>query len=105
MDPHSSSRVAAGVARGSLSPRRVCTQADDEDGGRAARRSARYYMYRRFVSAVYGTLGYGNRIRIPPCVMEVIRDPLREPGCECELGGALANCREHGYTGFRDAGS
>jgi hypothetical protein len=65
-------------------------------------------MYRRYVYAVYGTLGQGVRIRIPPCVMEAIRHRLREPACNCPTGGPLANCSmpgfpQHGYTGFKDA--
>ena len=72
----------------------------------ATRKSARYLLYRRWVGEKWGFLGRGKRIRIPPCVIETIRDLFREPGCTaetCPMGGALANCVMHGYTGHRDA--
>ena len=65
-----------------------------------AHRSARYYLYREYVRAAFGFLGRRKRIRIPPCVVEYIRDKLREPGCKCKLGGALYACKQ--YTGHRD---
>jgi hypothetical protein len=71
-----------------------------EADGRA-RRAARFYLYRRYVYAAYGYLGKGKRIRIPPCVVEYIRNRFREPGCECALGGPLFHCRD--YTGHRSA--
>ena len=57
-------------------------------------------MYRKWVYAAYGALGKGNRIRIPRCVVEYIRNRFREPGCECALGGPLYACRD--YTGHRE---
>ena len=80
---------------------------DEEDGDPhgIARRAARYYMYRKWVAIKFDNipLGKGNRVRIPPCVVEAIRDLFREPGCECALGGPLYACKKHGYTGHRDA--
>lgn len=69
------------------------------------RRAARYFMYRKWVANKFDNipLGKGNRVRIPPCVIECIRDNFREPGCTCPKGGALANCKDHGYTGHREA--
>jgi len=79
----------------------------------AARDAARYFMYRRYVHAAFGFLGKGKRIRIPPCVVELIRDrfrapvrqcPSRLPGasrCQCPVGGPLFNCPD--YVGHRDA--
>ena len=69
------------------------------------RRAARYFMYRKWVAIKFDNvpLGKGNRVRIPPCVVECIRNRFREPGCKCALGGPLANCKEHGYTGHREA--
>lgn len=66
-----------------------------------ARRSARYYMYREYVKRAFGFLGRKKRVRIPMCVVEYIRDKLREPGCKCKLGGPLYACKL--YTGHRDA--
>ena len=66
-----------------------------------ARRAARYYMYRKWVYEKHGILGKGNRVRIPPCVVEYIRDRFREPGCQCALGGPLYDCSD--YRGHRDA--
>ena len=43
-----------------------------------ARRAARYYLYRKWVYAAFGFLGKGKRIRIPPCVVEHIRNRFRE---------------------------
>lgn len=71
-----------------------------------ARKSARYFMYRKWVGEQWGHLGKGARIRIPPCVVEAIRDQFRAPGCTrdtCPLGGPLFNCTAHNYTGHRDA--
>jgi hypothetical protein len=69
------------------------------------RRAARYYMYRKWVAIKFDNipLGKGNRVRIPPCVVEAIRDSFREPGCKCALGGPLYACKKHGYTGHREA--
>ena len=41
-----------------------------------------YYMYRKWVFHAHGPMGKGNRVRLPPCVVEYIRDRFREPGCE-----------------------
>ena len=68
-----------------------------------ARRAARYFLYRKYVYAAHGKLGKNIRVRIPLCVIEYIRSRFREPGCECVLGGPLGRCREHGYTGHREA--
>ena len=70
----------------------------DEHSG--ARRSARYFLYREYVRSAFGFLGRNKRVRIPPCVVEYIRDKLREPGCECVTGGPLYVCKQ--YTGHRD---
>ena len=69
------------------------------------RRSARYFLYRKWVFAEHGLLGKGVRVRIPPCVVEYIRDRFREPGCTCAMGGPLYRCTDHGYTGHRAAPS
>jgi len=69
----------------------------------AARKSARYFLYRKWVGEQWGVLGRGVRIRIPPCVIEAIRNRFREPGCDCLLGGPLYCCVVHGYIGHRDA--
>jgi len=81
---------------------------DAEEFGDAqgvARRAARYFMYRHYVKTAFGFLGKGKRVRIPPCVIEHIRNRFREPGCKhgckCELGGPLFNCKL--YVGHRDA--
>jgi hypothetical protein len=71
-----------------------------------ARKAARYCMYRKYVGEQWGVVGRGKRIRLPPCVVEAIRDSFREPGCLCavgEGGGPLFSCTSHGYTGHRDA--
>ena len=60
-------------------------------------------MYRLWVYTTFGYLGKGNRVRIPPCVVEGIRCRFREPGCNCALGGPLFQCTAHGYTGHREA--
>ena len=65
-----------------------------------ARKNARYVMYRAWVGDKWGKLGRGNRIRIPPCVVEYIRNCFREPGCVCRMGGPLFACKD--YTGHRD---
>ena len=78
---------------------RIADGADADD----ARRAARYILYRKYVFLTYGSTGKGNRVRIPPCVVERIRDRLRQPGCECQLGGDLYRCVAHGYVGHRDA--
>lgn len=80
----------------------ACVAADDEKHGQG-RKEARYFLYRKWVGAKWGYLGRGKRIRIPPCVIEAIRDRFREPGCDCAKGGDLFRCSEHGYTGHRDA--
>jgi len=67
----------------------------------AARAAARFYLYRKWVSVAYDRLGKGKRIRIPPCVVEYIRDRFRASGCKCALGGPLYACRD--YVGHRDA--
>ena len=67
----------------------------------AARAAARFYLYRKWVSVAYGQLGKGKRIRIPPCVVEYIRDRFRASGCKCAVGGPLFRCRD--YVGHRDA--
>lgn len=78
-------------------------------GHENVRRAARYYMYRKWVYHAHGPMGKGNRVRLPPCVVEYIRDRFREPGCDCPIGGALygslgGDCRgRHGYTGHRAA--
>ena len=56
-------------------------------------------MYRKWVFVRFGRLGKGNRVRIPPCVVEFIRARYREPGCACLPGGPLYACTAHGYTG------
>jgi hypothetical protein len=68
-----------------------------------ARKAARYCMYRKYVGEQWGVVGRGKRIRLPPCVVEAIRDSFREPGCLCAVGGPLFSCTSHGYTGHRDA--
>ena len=82
------------------------------------RRAARYFMYRKWVSVKFDNipLGKGNRVRIPPCVVECIRDHFREPagpGCASPVPGALCACARGGplfslfackqYTGHREA--
>ena len=83
----------------------MCAQ--DGEASRIARRAARYYLYRKWVFAVHGRLGKGVRVRIPPCVVELIRARYREPGCRCPMnggrGGGLYECTVHGYTGHREA--
>ena len=78
-------------------------EAEETEGGVSApaRKNARYFMYRAWVAEKWGKLGRGNRIRIPPCVVEYIRDCFREPGCLCPMGGPLYTCKD--YTGHRDA--
>jgi hypothetical protein len=66
----------------------------------AARRAARYFLYRLYVFNTHGALGRGNRVRVPLCVVERIRHRLREPGCVCALGGPLAACQQ--YVGHRE---
>lgn len=83
--------------------RRVKDEEAESGVSAACRKAARYYMYRQWVGEKWGKLGRGNRIRIPPCVVEYIRNCFREPGCECPMGGALFACVTHGYTGHRDA--
>jgi len=46
-------------------------------------------MYRKWVYHAHGPMGKGNRVRLPPCVVELIRDRFREPGCDCPMGGPL----------------
>jgi hypothetical protein len=65
-------------------------------------RAARKFMYRTFVAAQYGHLGYGVRVRIPDCVKCAIRWRYPNPGCDCSLS-AIATCTRHGYMGHRDA--
>ena len=76
---------------------------DPQVGQENIRRAARYFLYRKWVYATHGPLGKGNRIRLPPCVVEYIRDRFREPGCDCALGGPLFRCTSHGYVGHRAA--
>ena len=78
--------------------------ADEETNGTnaAVRKVARHFLYRKWVGAKWGHLGWGKRIRIPPCVVEAIRDRFREPGCNCLMGGPLFCCVAHGYTGHRE---
>jgi len=73
------------------------------EASRLARRAARYYLYRKWVYSAHGTLGKRVRVRIPRCVVELIRNRYREPDCRCAVGGALYECTEHGYTGHREA--
>ena len=41
----------------------------------------------------------GNRVRIPPCVVEYISNAFREPGCQCVCGGPRCTIATvHGYT-------
>jgi hypothetical protein len=77
---------------------------EEAESGECAelRRTARFYMYRKYVTAAFDRLGKGVRVRIPLCVVERIRDEFRAPGCTCPLGGPLARCDQHGYTGHRD---
>ena len=85
--------------------RRVAAEEEDNGVARATRKSARYLMYRKWVGEKWGYLGRGKRIRIPPCVVEAIRDRFREPECNCPRGAPglpLFNCIAHGYTGHRD---
>ena len=73
----------------------------DPDGDYGwSHRQARYFLYRKFVAAKYGYLGYGNRVRIPDCVVRAIRARYRAPGCDCPVA-RLASCRMHGYVGYR----
>ena len=65
----------------------------------ATRKAARYFMYRKWVGEKWGFLGRGSRIRIPPCVVEYIRNEFREPDCKCLVRGPLFACVVHGYTG------
>jgi hypothetical protein len=73
------------------------------------RRAARYFMYRKWVYHAHGPMGKGNRVRLPPCVVELIRDRFRELGCDCPMGGPLygfvgGDCGGgHGYKGHRAA--
>jgi len=80
-----------------------CLWAQAGEVSRLARRAARYYLYRKWVFLAHGKLGKRTRVRIPPCVVELIRYRYREPGCQCRLGGELYACTEHGYTGHREA--
>lgn len=79
------------------------------EDARFARRAARYYLYRKWVNVAHGRLGKRVRVRIPPCVVEFIRDCYREPNCTCGVGGSLygavgGDCTgHHGYTGHREA--
>lgn len=79
---------------------------DDGPPSSEKRRAARYFLYRKWVYATHGTLGKHNRVRVPPCVVEYIRDRYREIGCTattCPKGGPLYRCSQHGYTGHRAA--
>ena len=79
----------------------------EQDGVSAeARKSARYFLYRKYVYVSEGgAIGANNRIRIPKCVLERIRwgntGELRVPGCSCTPGGSLSRCSK--YVGHRDA--
>jgi hypothetical protein len=81
----------------------VDTREAEEGVSAEARKAARYCMYRKYVGEQWGVVGRGKRIRLPPCVVEAIRDSFREPGCLCAFGGPLFSCTSHGYTGHRDA--
>ena len=78
-------------------------------GHENVRRAARYFMYRKWVYHAHGPMSKGNRVRLPPCVVELIRDRFREPGCDCPMGGPLygivgGDCGGgHGYKGHRAA--
>ena len=72
-------------------PRLLVLRQEGQEQG--ARRAARYFMYRKWVFARYGTLGKGNRVRIPPCVVEFIRARYREPGCACLSAGRCTRAR------------
>jgi hypothetical protein len=63
-------------------------------------KSARFFMYRAFVAAKYGHLGKGNRVRIPECVVAVIRMRFRSPECDCDAS-AIGRCSAHGHTGYQ----
>ena len=63
-------------------------------------KSARFFMYRAFVAAKYGHLGQGNRVRIPECVVAVIRLRFRSPECDCDAS-AIGTCSAHGHTGYK----
>lgn len=77
-------------------------QAEVGEASRLARRAARYYLYRKWVFLAHGRLGKRVRVRIPPCVIELIRARYPEPGCNC-APGTLHLCTAHGYTGHREA--
>ena len=78
-------------------------------GHENVRHAARYFMYRKWVYHAHGPTGKGNRVRLPRCVVEFIRDRFREPGCDCLMGGPLygslgGDCMGgHGYSGHRAA--
>ena len=82
----------------------ICAELDAEEGCdlNDLHRSARWFMYRTFVAASYGTLGRGCRVRIPLCVVAAIRCRYRAVGCDCGAE-AIATCTAHGYTGHREA--
>lgn len=73
------------------------------DDPKLVRRAARYYLYRKWVWETHSYLGRYNRVRVPPCVVEHIRNRFREPDCECPMNGELFRCTRHGYTGHREA--
>ena len=62
------------------------------DGATVDLKAVRNAVYRMFTYMKYGHLGKGNRIPIPPCVIQQIRDEYPEPE-----GGK--------YTGFQAASS
>jgi hypothetical protein len=50
--------------------------------------TARYHLYKMFTYLKYGHLGKGNRVRIPSCVQDMIREHFPDPSNQ--------------YTGFRE---
>lgn len=67
-------------------------------------RAARKWLYREYINVAFGigTLGKGVRVRIPPCVIEFVRETFRASKCRCAKG-TLADCTNH-FMGCRESG-
>ena len=84
------------VARDAIVEQELADGCDEEP----TQRGARWFMYRTYVAYRFGYLGPGVRVRIPNCVIAVIRMRYRAPGCTCNASEILT-CSK--YRGHRDS--
>ena len=51
----------------------------DQNGDIIPNNKIRYFLYQSFIKQHYGILGYGNRVKLPECVINGIKNTFPDP--------------------------